>query len=101
MLLARLGERAGREELPDGRHPGAPAALLPDPEGLQPVVAMAGDRVGRLAAEHVRQMGGAKTLARAHDRRERLLRIDGGVVEICAGRCRDRTCRKAPVSSPK
>ena len=80
MLGARLAERAGGEELADDRRPGVARAVAADAEGLQLIVAVAADGVGRLADEQIGDMGGAEALSGAHHGGEHLLRVDGRVV---------------------
>ena len=96
MLGARLGERAGGEEL--ARPSSASARLLrslPTPKVFSRSWPWRRTVSRRLADEDVGKVAGAEALARARHRREQLLRIDGGVVRLRRRRGRGRSGRSA------
>ena len=70
------------DELADDARPLVARQLLADAEDGELVVVPLEDLLGGVAAQHVDDVADSEPLAGAHNRGERLLRVDGRVVEL-------------------
>src|SRR5437870_6032006 len=78
------GDDADAVQLAEDRAPFVAAVLLADAKSAQPLMLPFEDVFGLLAEQQAGEMFGAKPLAGAHDRRERLLGSNGAVDHLGA-----------------
>src|SRR5580700_3940806 len=69
-------DQAARLQLPEHAAPLGGRAILACAEGLEPLVAVLEDRLGRLAGQNIRQMAKEESARGAQNGRHRLLRLD-------------------------